>query len=203
MKKFLAGLILAVVVVLAWGATLPGRTIVMRRGGINASPSAVWAVLADIETHPDWKKGADKWPKLAKVAWAPGSPNGGRQSTLQETYANGDVMMESIIAWEPGRRLRTAVDFGASKLSWRLDSLKHEFVLDPSGRNGTDVTITAEYDVHGPLMKLMSRFMVRDGVETAVARALEGLKAEAESRAAAKSKTRRGEAKRPGRSRKA
>ncbi len=196
MKKILAGLILAVLAVLALGATLPGKTALAGKAAVNLPPQAVWAVLADAPGYAKWHRGADKWPKLTKSEWAAGSPKGGRQSTRLCTYDNGDVCSQATIAWEPGKRYSWAVDFAASKLSWRLDSLKEEVLLEPSGKTGTDVTWSTEYFVHGPVMKLMSRFMIRSNVEVALARALEGLKAEAESRAAAK-------AKRPGRSRKA
>ncbi len=196
MKKILAGLILAVLVVLAWGATLPGKTALARKAAVNLPPQAVWEVVADAPGYATWHRGADKWPKLTKSEWAAGSPKGGRQSTRQCTYDNGDVCSQATIAWEPGKRYSWAVDFAASKLSWRLDSLKEEVLLEPSGKTGTDMTWSTEYYVHSPVMKIMSRFMIRPNVEVALARALEGLKAEAELRAVAK-------AKRPGRSRKA
>ncbi len=195
MKRILAGLILAAVAILAWGATLPGRTALARKAAVNLPPQTVWAVVADAPGDATWHRGADKWPKLTKSEWAAGSPKGGRQSTRLCTYDNGDVCHQATIGWEPGKRYGWAVDFAASKLSWRLDSLKEEVLLEPSGKTGTNVTWSTEYYVHGPVMKLMSRFMIRPNVEVALSRALEGLKAEAEARAATK-------AARPGRSRK-
>lgn len=119
------------------------------RGSSSASPDAVFAVLADHETWPEW------FPAVNKVEVIGGQAAG--VGARRRVHVPGAWFEEEFIAWEPGTRwtfIGTATNRGLTR------SLLEDCRLEPTADGGTAMTYTMYLDpppLLGPLVKLAAR----------------------------------------------
>lgn len=137
----IAALVLATVLL---GYALPVRHVASRERMIPASPSVVFAAIADPNRYPTWRSG------LQDVQLLP--PVDGKASFREK---GGDGTITYVIdASEPDRRLVTRIadtglPFGGK---WTYELSPHD--------SGTLVRITEHGEVYNPVFRVISRFIM-------------------------------------------
>lgn len=121
------------------------RTISVARH-IDASPDAVWAVLADFPNIAAWNGGV-------KTSYATSTATEGVGATRHCDLAPIGALEETVREWEPGRRMVVSID-EARRLPLR--SATATFVVEPKGV-GADVSIEYTYDPQGPIGPVLDR----------------------------------------------
>ena len=118
---------------------------------IDARPSAVWEVLADFPNIADWNGGVKK-------SYATGETTEGIGATRHCDLAPIGELEETIIAWEPDRRLVVRID-SAAKLP--IKSGEATFSLSASdGATPTEVRY-AYQPKFGPIGALLGPMLDR------------------------------------------
>jgi uncharacterized protein YndB with AHSA1/START domain len=135
-------LVVAVLAVVAVGATLPKHHVAARRVTVPADPVQVWAALTDVAAYPSWR------PRVRGVEVLGTDP-----LRWRETGRDGAITFELAGADEP-RGLTTRITdeslpFGGT---WT-------YRLAPAA-NGTTVTVTEHGEVRNPLFRFVSRFVM-------------------------------------------
>ncbi len=136
---------------------------VERATDIDASPTEVWAVVADLDFVSDWN------PNVV-ASECSGGPFGVGTTRICELTPSGQIN-EVVSAWEPERRLEFEVG--------RYGGIRHARMaveLD-GGREATRVSAIADYELAlGPLGPVMDRLMVQRQLGGMLQRSLDGLK---------------------------
>ena len=139
----LATLVLAVLVVVAIGYTLPQNHSASRERAFAAPAEALFTQITNPATYPEWRTGVTRVDLLPPV-------NG--HLSFRESGSDGDItfIMEIL---EPGRRVvsriaDTNLAFGG----------KWTYELTPS-TGGALIRITEDGEVYNPLFRFMSRFI--------------------------------------------
>lgn len=134
--------VLAVLVVMAIGATLPKEHVAARRISLPAGPTEVWAALTDVSAFPSWR------PKVKRVEVLGTDP-----LRWREIGRDGKITFELTEAAEPRRLVSRITDdslpFGGT---WTYE-------LTPAG-DGTTVTVTEHGEVRNLLFRFVSRFIM-------------------------------------------
>lgn len=136
---------------------------------IDATPAAVWAVLADLG-------GISRWAPNVDHSWALDEPGVGAARRIQ---AGRLTVIERVIAWQPTTALAYTID-GLPPVVRRV---VNEWTLTASG-GGTAVTLTSTVDAGArPPQRLIARIVAgRLGVTSD--RMLTGLTAHLEAHGA-------------------
>ena len=125
------------------------RTISVARH-LDASPDAVWAVLADFPNIATWNRGV-------KTSHSTSTSTEGVGATRHCDLAPVGALEETVLEWEAGRRLVISID-EARLLPLR--SATATFVVQPKG-SGADVSIEYSYDPQGPVGRMMDRQLTK------------------------------------------
>lgn len=121
------------------------RTITVARH-LDATPAAVWAILADFPNISGWNSGV-------KASHSTSDATEGVGATRHCDLTPVGALEETIRAWEPNRRLVVSID-QAARLPLR--SATATFVIEPNG-DGSDVSIEYAYRPQGPVGPVMDR----------------------------------------------
>lgn len=121
------------------------RTVSVARR-LDASPDAVWDVLADFPNISVWNGGV-------RASRATSTAVEGVGATRHCDLAPFGALEETVREWEPGRRMVVTID-EARRLPMR--SAAATFVIEPDGE-GSEVTIEYRYDPQGPVGPMMDR----------------------------------------------
>jgi uncharacterized protein YndB with AHSA1/START domain len=114
----------------------------------SASPTAVWALLADASEWP-------RWGAWSKVEVEGGGPQqlGAVRVLVKAPYR----LRERITEWVPGERTAYALLEGM-----RVRNYQSTVTLEDAAGGGTLVRWRSTYDHAGPLTALVLRLAVRD-----------------------------------------
>jgi uncharacterized protein YndB with AHSA1/START domain len=147
MKIILVGLAVVVACVLLVaivGWNLPVRHRAARQATFAASPDVVFEIIANVEQFPTWRSNVKSVDRVAM----PGEARG-----FREVSGDGTILY-AIDEGVPGRRLVTRIadpslPFGGT---WT-------YALTPA-TNGTVLRITEDGEVHNPIFRFVSRFVI-------------------------------------------
>jgi len=138
-------LIVAFVVVLLIGRSLPVRHHVVREARIPAEPSAVFAAITDVARFPSWRSGISSVEPL---------PSQGGLRRWRERSGGDAVLYEATHESPPAELVTRIADpslpFGGS---WAYD-------LRPDGVGGTTIRITENGEVYNPVFRFVSRYVM-------------------------------------------
>lgn len=142
--------VLALVLVLLLVATLIGLRLpkthaAASRIRLPATPEDVFAIVADVTAHPQWRPGLDRVELGPELNGAP---------TWYE-YCSGDIRVQfQVVVREPPRSLVTRLVGAKLPLqgTWRYD-----FMADGEG---TILTITEGEKIHHPLLRFIARYVL-------------------------------------------
>jgi uncharacterized protein YndB with AHSA1/START domain len=145
MRKVLAWtagvVVLLVVVVLGVGYALPVAHVESRSAEFPHPPDRVFAVVADVENYPHWRRGVDV---VEVLAWEP--------RVRWREYGDDTITFERVEIQPPSRLVTRIADpdlpFGGT---WT-------FELAEEG-TGTRLTITEHGEVYNPVFRFMSRYV--------------------------------------------
>jgi len=138
----LLGLVLGLgLVVQVGGMMLPVKHRASLSRVISASPERVWAVLTDVEGHPQWRKDLNSIRVVSKepLAWIESSSFGEIPIRVEESEA-----VKRLVTRIDGAKL----PFGGT---WTYD-------LAPEG-TGTKLTIKEDGEVYPPMFRFLSNFI--------------------------------------------
>ena len=107
-------------------------------GTINASPDAIWSILTDASSYPEWDPSADRIE--GKIA-------SGETVKAYTKLAPGRAFPAKVTVFEPGRRMAWV---GGMPLG--LFKGERTFTLTPKGDNTVEFTIREVFS--GPLLPL-------------------------------------------------
>lgn len=138
-------LIAIVLVIVIVGTLLPRDHIATVTARIAGVPDSVWRTITDVAEHPTWRS------DVRRVELLP--PTDGK-TTWREHSSNGAILMVADRA-EPPRRLVTRI--ADEKLPY---GGTWDFVITPSGDQGSVVTITERGSVYNPVFRFVSRFIL-------------------------------------------
>lgn len=144
---------------------------VRRARRIEASPDAVWDVVADPHHLPRWWPGVVRVEEATPVAWTKvlQTPKG---KTVRADFTR--------TASETGRRLGWRQEVEESPFERILSSATTEIELVPEGEGSTRVRLTADQRLRG--FSRLGGFMVRRATGRRLSEALEGLAGAVEGR---------------------
>ena len=133
-------IVLALVVIVV-GYALPHDHVASREAAVSAQPATVFAAIADVARHPEWRSGVTKVEVL------------GTDPLKWREHARGDVITFEAVDNRPPALLRVRIadpdlPFGGT---WT-----YELVPEASG---TRVRVTEHGEVYNPVFRFMSRFV--------------------------------------------
>jgi uncharacterized protein YndB with AHSA1/START domain len=136
--------LLAVLIVVAIGYSLPQNHSASRERAFSATADALFTQITSPASYPEWRTGVSRVEMLPPV-------NG--HVSFRETSGGDDITFVMEIA-EPGRRVvsriaDTNLPFGG----------KWTYELTPSA-GGTALRITEDGEVYNPLFRFISRFIL-------------------------------------------
>jgi uncharacterized protein YndB with AHSA1/START domain len=135
-------LVVAIVVMVAIGATLPVEHTVARRVRLPVDRQRVWDTLTDVAAFPSWR------PRVRRVDVLGTDP-----SRWREIGKDGRITFETVESAPPARLVTEITDlslpFGGS---WTYE-------LEPDG-DGCVVTVTEHGQVRNLVFRFMSRFVL-------------------------------------------
>jgi uncharacterized protein YndB with AHSA1/START domain len=139
-----AGLVLLVGLVVLVGLFLPREHRATTRVRLRAEPSAVFALLSDVERFPSWRSDVKSVRRI--------EPLGGRPAFVEDSK-HGKITY-AVEASEPPRRLvqRIADDSLPYGGTWT-------FALAPDGETGTLLAITEDGFIRPALFRTLARFV--------------------------------------------
>ncbi len=109
LKKFIIGLLGAVVLFVGVAFLLPRDVSVSREALINAPPDKVFAYLNDLKKFDEWSPWSKGDPDMKQTYTGPSAGVGQKVAWQSNEYGSGS---QEIVASEPGKLVRTALDFG-------------------------------------------------------------------------------------------
>lgn len=127
LRNIIIGLVVLIVAIVGFGLTLPEKTSVERSTVISATPEKVFGVVNDFKNFNKFSPWFD--PEAKYTIEGPASGVGQKLTWSGGSMGEGT---QEIIASEPSKLVRVALDFG-------FGSPKAEFVLAPQ-TDGTKVT---------------------------------------------------------------
>ncbi|MEM8786724.1 MAG: SRPBCC family protein [Pseudomonadota bacterium] len=172
LKRFLAFIIVVVVLAAAGAYLLPREVSVARSIDIDAPPAEVFAHVNSLQAFAEWSPWGDIDPDMTQSFSGPETGVGNRmewQSADQRVGSGSQEITESVA----DTRVATALDFGP------MGTADAAFELEPAGQ-GTRVTwgFTSDLGMN-PMARYMG-LMMDDWVGGDYERGLENLKAAAE-----------------------
>lgn len=141
--SFFGLLILAIILLLAIGYSLPAKTTITRSISLSKSPEEVFAALTDMQSFPKWNR------SLEKIEILP--PRDGKETTLQ-TFKGG--MRMTIITTErtpPTHLVRAMADEkGPFAGAWT-------YHISASAA-GAKIALTERAEARNPVFRVLMRF---------------------------------------------
>jgi len=141
----LAAVVALIAVVAVVGAMLPESHTTARSARFNQSQEAIWNAISDFGASPSWR---DDVLEVRQLPDSDGHP------VWREVYKDGSVLtLQTMEAWAPHRLVRR-VDGADLQIggNWIYE------VMPSNG--GTQLTITEHGEVHNPIIRFVSRFVV-------------------------------------------
>jgi carbon monoxide dehydrogenase subunit G len=130
---------------------------------IDRPASAVWAVVADVDSHPRWRPALKEFRQVSEGPLRVGS----RIREVLSWRGREIVIADEVTALDPDRRLGV-------RGGWKGADFELEFQLEPTG-DGTAVTFDWTLEPKTLLMRLAAP-LLRRTFEKSTAEELEGLK---------------------------
>lgn len=137
----IAGLVLVVVIV---GATLPQAHRASRERVFQATPAALYDIVATPAAYPSWRSGVSRVEML---------PDEGGKPRFRE-FDGSDAITYTVDERVPGQRLVTRISDRSLPFGG-----KWTFELIPEGA-GTRLRITEDGEVYNPVFRFVSRFLM-------------------------------------------
>jgi hypothetical protein len=146
--KYLVAVLCVVIVVIAAvvmvGWALPARHRAVREAAVHGTPSALYALITDVQSYPSWRTGVTRVELLPDV-------DGHR--SFREIGRDGSIPYVVEVS-DPGRRIVTRIadrhlPFGGT---WTYELL-------PAGQT-TTLRITEDGEVYNPVFRFVSRFII-------------------------------------------
>lgn len=135
-------LLVAVLVAVAIGASLPVEHTAARRVGLSVDRQLVWDALTDVAAFPSWR------PRVKRVDVLDADP-----PRWREVGKDGKITFETVESAAPARLVTKITDlslpFGGT---WTYE-------LEPAG-DGCVVTVTEHGQVRNLVFRFMSRFVL-------------------------------------------
>jgi len=119
----------------------PNRKTIRRQ--VDAPAAAVFGCLAD---GPAWKE----WLGL-DVEWTTPEPHG--VGTTRTVRTRGQVIDETFLAWEPGRRM----NFRFDRTTLPVAAFAEDYVVEQTGDASSELAWSYAFEWSGPLAWLTSR----------------------------------------------
>jgi uncharacterized protein YndB with AHSA1/START domain len=139
----LAGLVSVATIV---GCFMPRRHVAARTLTLRQPPPAVWAVIRDGQTYPEW------WGLIKSVTRLPDRDG---KEVWQLDYKDGNRFELRVDEADEPRRLVLRID-DAKKLfegTW-------DYALEPAGDGGSRLTLTEHGEINVPFVRLMARLLM-------------------------------------------
>jgi uncharacterized protein YndB with AHSA1/START domain len=126
------------------GLALPRSHVASRTVRVAAPPERVWATITNVAEHPSWR------PGLTRVETLPAVDG---RAAWREHDRTSRIAYEVVEAVPP-RRLVTRITDRDLPFGGRW-----EFDIRPA-EGGSDVTVTEHGEVHNPIFRLLSRYVL-------------------------------------------
>ncbi len=141
--RILLALIALVAIVACVGWLLPVGHEATRTEEFSKPPEAVYALISDVKTYPDW------WKDTTRIDMLVDEPN---RTTFRQHTSNGPIVMTITERQRPAKMVTKIDDpdqpFGGT-WTWEIASTP----------TGSRVTITERGEVYNPIFRFMSRFV--------------------------------------------
>ncbi len=111
LKKFAVGLLGAVLLFVVVAFFLPREVAVSRQALINAPPEKVFAYVNDLKKFNDWSPWAKRDPNMKQTYSGPAS-GVGQKVAWQSDHDQVGSGTQEIVASDPNKSVKTALDFG-------------------------------------------------------------------------------------------
>ncbi len=155
MKRPVLSAMIVIIVVIAGllvaGAATSGKTKLVHSVVLPGSPERVWPFFADLHGWPNWYRADDGTRMTYSVLVRGAAP--GRHAVRHAEESYGTWWEEEITAYDINSRLEMVGSNTPGRTNWR-----QEIKLVAVGAQETRVTWTLEYEVSGPLMKLINKY---------------------------------------------
>ena len=139
------GLVLLVALVVAVGAALPRGHVATRSATLAADPESVFRLISDFAGATAWRADLERVEVLESANGLP---------RFREHGAHGAMTME-VTEWQPPRRLVVRIADAGLPFGGRWI-----YELGPADGGGTVLTLTEEGEVHSPIYRFVSRFVI-------------------------------------------
>ncbi len=155
MKRPVLSAVIAIIVVflglIAAGAATSGKTVLVQQAVLPGSPERVWPFFADLQGWPSWYRADDGTRMTYSVLTRGAAP--GRHAVRHAEESHGTWWEEEVTAFDLNSRLEMVGYNTPGRKNWR-----QEVKLVAIGPQETRVTWTLEYEVSGPIMKLINKY---------------------------------------------
>ncbi len=150
---FTAMVALAVVLLglLVIGAMTSGTSRIERTVVIQGSPERTWPFFADLRGWPTWFRTEDNRVRMTFAVLTQGNASG-LDAIRHSEDSTGAWFDERVTAYEPNKRLQLTGVRTPGRQNW-----VQEVTIEPDGQDKTRITWVIEYQVHGPIMKLLNK----------------------------------------------
>ena len=156
---------------------MDGKKQIERNVVVEATPGAVWAVLADSKLLPRWAPIVDEVTACATDGEALGEV---RQCTARIAGRTGR-MVERCVEFAPHRRIAYVVDEESFGMRRMFDHYGFALDLEPAPAGGTRVTLQTHYSPRTALYAVFNATVMRRRFAAACEDLLAGLKSFTES----------------------
>lgn len=140
----LAGIVVALLVVLVWGSRLPREHEATVRARFREAPEVLWKTITDLEAAPSWRSDLKRVERLPEEDGKP---------VWRETGKQGSMKMVWDVVVEPYRLVARIADdnlpFGGS---WT-------YVLQPTS-GGCTVVITEKGHIKPAIFRFVARYVM-------------------------------------------
>ena len=133
------------------GLLTSGETRIHHTTVLNGTPERIWPLFADLRGWPVWYEAPGGMPRMTGSFLVEGSASG-LNTVRHAEDSNGDWWKEKVTAFEPNKHLELTGINTPGRYNWRQD-----ITLTEVGQNQTRVDWTLEYNVRGPINKLINK----------------------------------------------
>jgi hypothetical protein len=140
LRILVAVIISAVVLMFIIGAMLPQQHLATASADFNATPEAVWSIVADIDDAPSWRKDLSEMVMTG-------------ETTFREVTHDGDTVEYQIEEAIPAERFVTRIISPGLPYA---GSWTYEFRANDSG--GCTLRITERGEVFNPMFRFLSKY---------------------------------------------
>jgi hypothetical protein len=138
----LAGVVFLILCVVVIGSLLPKRHVVSRQANYRATPEQLFSLIAGPQS---WRPDVKHWEAL---------PNNDGHELTRETSRGGETIDYELLERLPNKSLKRRI--ATANLPY---SGSWTYTLEPSGET-TTVRITEDGEVHNPIFRFVSRFIL-------------------------------------------